>query len=72
VLGYQRRLGHERTLVLVNYGREARRMRVPGVGAASRWQELYPTRGTAQRGPLLTLPPQSVRVVDLRSAEVSR
>ena len=33
MLGYQRTLGKERTLVLVNYGREAKQVRLRGVAA---------------------------------------
>jgi len=66
VLGFQRALGDERTLVLVNYGSTARRLRVAGLFASSQRAALYPARGGAQRGAFVTLPAQSVRVFDLR------
>ncbi|HET9978117.1 MAG TPA: alpha-amylase family glycosyl hydrolase [Burkholderiaceae bacterium] len=61
VLGFQRRLGRERTLVLINYGRETATARVPGLAPRTRLTSLHGPRGTP-----LTLAPQSVRVFDLR------
>jgi glycosidase len=61
VLGFQRRLGRERTLVLINYGDAVRRVRVPGLAAGTRLRPLYPAHGTS-----LALPPRSVQVFDLR------
>ena len=66
VLGFQRALERERTLVLINYGTEARRVRVAGLFASSRLATLHPSRGSAQRGAFVTLPAQSVRVYDVR------
>ena len=66
VLGYQRRLGKELTLVLINYGREAKRVRVRGLAEGARLMPLHPTGGKGLRGPTVTLPPQSVQVFDLR------
>jgi alpha-amylase len=66
VLGYQRRLGTERTLVLINYGRESRALRVPGVEARVKAVRLFPVgQGNAPRANF-TLPPRSVHVFDLR------
>jgi glycosidase len=62
VLGFERRLGKERTLVLINYGSEPKTVSVPGLGPGTRVGELYPARG----GKRFELPPQSVRVFDLR------
>jgi alpha-amylase len=67
VLGYQRRLGKERTLVLINYGREARRVRIAGAAARAKLLPLYPAlaRGLP-RARVVTSPPRSVQVFDLR------
>jgi alpha-amylase len=62
VLGFQRTLDRERTLVLINYGREARRVRVAGLFATSQRAALYPARGRTHRGAFVTLPARSVRV----------
>jgi alpha-amylase len=61
VLGFQRRLGRERTLVLMNYSTEAVTARVPGLAPRARLATLYGSRNAS-----LQLPPQSVRVFDLR------
>jgi alpha-amylase len=66
VLGFQRRLGKERTLVLINYGREAKRLRVRGIDVRATLTPLHPAGGRAQRSATVTLPAQSVRVFDLR------
>jgi alpha-amylase len=66
VLGYQRRLGKELTLVLINYGREAAQVRVRGVSARTRLTALHPVPNAEQRGATLTAPPRSVQVFDLR------
>jgi len=66
VLGYQRRLGKERTLVLINYGREARRVRLRGVTERATLAALHPAGTKAQRGPAITVAPRSVQVFDLR------
>jgi alpha-amylase len=66
VLGYQRRLGTERTLVLINYGREAKQVRVRGIAERAALTPLYPAAAKAQRGPIITLAPRSVQVFDLR------
>lgn len=66
VLGFQRVLDRERTLVLINYGSEARRVRVAGLFGSSRLAAVYPSRAAPQHGAFVTLPPQSVRVYDVR------
>jgi alpha-amylase len=66
VLGFQRALERERTLVLINYGTEARRVRVAGLFASSRLAAVHPSKAPARRGAFVTLPPQSVRVYDVR------
>lgn len=64
VLGYQRRLGKERTLVLINYGKSPRRIKAPMLPAAARLAPLFPASRPA--GAALDLAPQSVRVFDIR------
>jgi alpha-amylase len=66
VLGYQRRLGKERTLVLINYGREARQVRLRGVTARALLTPLHPADGATRRAASMTLTPRSVQVFDLR------
>jgi alpha-amylase len=66
VLGYQRRLGNERTLVLINYGREAKRVRLRGVAERAALTPLHSTGAAAQRSPMITVAPRSVQVFDLR------
>ncbi|MFO1327809.1 MAG: alpha-amylase family glycosyl hydrolase [Rubrivivax sp.] len=67
VLGFQRRLGHERTLVLINYGTDAAEVRPPGLARGTRLRRLHAWPGTpgSVHAPRLTLPPQSVQVFDL-------
>ena len=63
VLGFQRVLGQERTLVLINYGTEPATVQVPGLAAKARLVSVYPaTRATTRHVAHITLPPQSVRV----------
>jgi len=59
VLGFQRRLGKERTLVLINYGRSEATVAVPGLAPRARLRTLH---GRARAGAKFTLPPQSVQV----------
>ncbi|MBV8124282.1 MAG: alpha-amylase [Burkholderiaceae bacterium] len=75
VLGFQRELGHERLLVLINYAPDPWQGAVPGLAAGQRLQALWQTR--AQAKPVsnaaneiapaasVTLPPQSVAVYRL-------
>jgi glycosidase len=67
VLGFQRALGTERTLVLINYGTQARRVTLPGVGNEAVLASLFPSNQPAERGAVVALAPQSVRVFDLTS-----
>jgi alpha-amylase len=60
VLGFQRRLGRERTLVLINYGRSEATVAVPGLAPRQRLRALH---GAARIGATATLPPRSVQVV---------
>jgi glycosidase len=66
VLGYQRALGAERTLVLLNYGTEPATAWVRELPARARLQAVYPAGGRAiadaQGVAEIALPPQSVRV----------
>jgi glycosidase len=66
VLGFQRRLGHERSLVLINYGTRAATIDVPGLLASQRLSALYPAHPSNTTGPALTLAPLSVQVHDIR------
>jgi hypothetical protein len=51
---------------LINYGREAKRVRLRGVTARGTLTPLHPTGATAQRGSSITVAPRSVQVFDLR------
>ncbi|MFO1339257.1 MAG: alpha-amylase family glycosyl hydrolase [Burkholderiaceae bacterium] len=66
VLGFQRRLGHERSLVLVNYDTRAAIVTVPGLAAGDRLRPLYPAGADTPASDTLTLAPQSVQVFDIR------
>jgi alpha-amylase len=63
VLGFQRRLGRETTLVLINYGTEAAAVTPPGLQGTT-LRPLYP----AGAAPTLRLPPLSVQVFDVKGA----
>ena len=70
VLGFERRLGKERTLVLVNYATATAVASVTGLPARTRLRSAYPPHGaSASAGAggtaTVTLAPQSVRVFDL-------
>ena len=72
VLGFQRRLGAERTLVLVHYGRSPIVVSVPGLSADERLVPVYPTGAAREHaaadGALrLTLAPQSVHVYSIQA-----
>ena len=69
VLGFQRRLGNERSLVLINYGTQAAIVKLPGIAAQDRLVPLYPARGDAPSpgDDMLTLAPQSVQVYDIQA-----
>lgn len=66
VMGFQRSLGTERTLVLYNYGSTGQAVNLSGLGAASSWVAEYPAasgfNALASGTVSLTLPPQSVTV----------
>jgi glycosidase len=69
-IGFQRWLGNEKTLVLLNYGSSAAAVRVDNLGASAKWTALYPGGGAAATadasgGVTLTLPAQSVQVFAL-------
>ena len=66
VLGFQRRLGSERSLVLVNYDTRAAIVTVPGLSPQDRLAPLYPKAAEAPTSNTLTLAPQSVQVFDNR------
>lgn len=66
VLGFQRRLGDERTLVLINYGAAPAQVRIPGLAAGDRLAALYPAGTAAPSGGTATLAPQSIHVFDIQ------
>ncbi len=66
VLGFQRRLGNERSLVLINYDTRAAMVRVPGLAVGERLRSLYPAQADTPTGDTLTLAPQSIQVFDIR------
>lgn len=71
VMGFERNLGNESTLVLINYGAKARTVRIPGGPARSAWVQLYPrTKASIARKQAhkvrLRLEAQSVRIFDLQ------
>lgn len=77
VLGFERIWKDQRTLVLMNYGKEPTTIALPNVRPGTLWQPLYPVAGAVMPtlngadGPTkrrveVLLPPQSVQVVALR------
>lgn len=77
VLGFQRVWKNQRTLVLINYGKEPTTVSVPSVRPGTLWQPLYPSAGAAlplvkapggpdASGVQVRLPPQSLQVVALQ------
>ena len=71
VLGFERALGDERTLVLINYATATAEVKLAGLPARARLRALYPSWGAgasagAAGAATLALPPQSVRVFDVR------
>jgi alpha-amylase len=71
VLGFERVLGSERTLVLINYGTATAEARLAGLPARTHLHTLYPRWGAAAAADAagaasVTLAPQSVRVFDVR------
>ncbi|MDP2007094.1 MAG: alpha-amylase family glycosyl hydrolase [Rubrivivax sp.] len=77
VAGWQRSHGNERTLVLINYGRELAQAQIPKLPPRARLLSAFPeggavsTRADAQGQASLWLGPQSLRVlvVDTRTAK---
>jgi glycosidase len=71
VAGWQRRLGDETTLVVINYGTSGAEVEVPSLPAGARLQPLWPARAAPGRAgsaglARLWLAPLSVRVFALR------
>lgn len=66
VLGFQRVLGGQRTLVLINYGEQAATVQVPGLPDGLRLHSAHPRDGATLRATAeatrVTLRPQQVRV----------
>ena len=65
-MAYQRRMGREHSLVLINYGQQAASLLIDGLAQEATVRPLYPA-GAAQRltGRQLTVPAQSVQVFAL-------
>ena len=73
VAGWQRRLGREHTLVLINYDTRNAEALVPALPAGARLTPLWPMATPAARADRdgqarLQLPPQSVQVMRINSA----
>ena len=68
VLGYQRALGAERTLVLTNYGPTPTRVTVRGLPEAATLRALWPAKASAPNGTEINLPAQSVQVYEVTVA----
>jgi alpha-amylase len=71
LLGFERRKGDERTLVLINYGKAPARADLRELPGRATLAPLYPAGTDATRADVdgrarITLPPQSVRVLDLQ------
>ena len=67
-LGYQRTLGNETTLVLINYAKQPARLRVPSLPARAQLshtdgRRIAPVRANTQGQAHITLPAQSVQVL---------
>jgi alpha-amylase len=70
VLGFERALGNQRTLVLINYGTATAEARVASLPARAHLRAVFPTHGapaTADAAGVAAIPlaPQSVRVFDV-------
>ena len=74
LLGFQRALGSERTVVLVNYGTEPALAALPGLAAGARLRTLYPQAAAeppaagADGRAMVEVAPQSVRVLAVEPA----
>jgi hypothetical protein len=67
IAGWQRRLGRERTGVVINYGEQPAQVDVPGLAIGERLQLLWPRPGPAKgqtsiRAATVSLPAQSLAV----------
>lgn len=66
LMAYQRRFGHEHSLVLINYGEQAASLTIEGVAANAKLRPLYPAGRVQQlRLGQITVPAQSVQVFAL-------
>jgi len=77
VAGWQRRLGRETALVLINYGTEPASADVPGLSPGAALRSAYPAGSAPAKagrdGSLrLSVPPQSVRVLVVRRQTARR
>lgn len=69
---YQRQLGREQTLVVINYGNDANSIPLSQLGANRRWRQQYPAshqvllRSDSQGTATLAIPAQSVSVFRLQ------
>lgn len=77
VVGWQRRLGRETTLVLIHYGTEPAWAEVPGLAPGARLRSAYPGGAASAEagrdgGLRLAMAPQSVRVLVVRGAPARR
>jgi glycosidase len=68
VLGYQRVLGAERTLVLSNYGATPAQVAVPGLPAGATLRALWPAQAPTAAGATLELPARSVQLYAVGAA----
>ena len=71
VMGFQRRLEHESSLVLINYGLDARRIKLSNLPSHTHLTPRYPRNAAQARSGAhgrvdLAMPPQSVRVFTFR------
>ena len=66
LMAYQRRMGREHSLVLINYGQQAATLTLEGLTAHAELRPLYPAGGMQRLSAgQLTLPAQSVQVFAL-------
>jgi hypothetical protein len=65
-MAYQRRMGHEHSLVVINYGQQASTLAIDGLTSNAELRPLYSAAGTQRlRAGQLTVPAQSVQVFAL-------
>ena len=66
LMAYQRRMGREHSLVLINYAQQAATLTLDGLTADAQLRPLYPAGGVQRlRAGQLTVPAQSVQVFAL-------